>query len=1296
MPRTAPVPNIPAIPGMNPGAWVKGGGAGGGSGSGSGKGGKNGQGAGGGNGGNGAEGGGKGAGSCGNGSKDGGGCPNNHDGGGGGLSRGDPVDVVTGRVFTVPVADVSFPGPLPLLIERAYSSHARARDVGLGPGWTHSLAWQIVERRRSLLVFASDGLEHDFGHLEPGTGVAGPHGWVLHREGAGLWLDRDDGRQLRFDLSIPFPGGARWLLTEIADRSQSRITLTYDGGLLAGARDTFGRVVSFRRDRAGRVASIDAEHGPDAPGRATLVRYTYDDAGRLIEVQDADGWGTRFSYDDDNRLTSQLDPTGLRFSYRYDGAGRCTETWGEYPGRVDPSLVADVPALLADGQTPARGALHVKMTYGPDFYSEAVDSVAVQRYFGNAQGLVDKAVTPLGVFQRTYSPLGFLETFTDPLGATTTWQRDSMGRELAVTDPIGRTTVTERDARGEIDSVTGPDGDVVRYQRSGDTLSWTDAIGATTLVRFDPYGLPIEARWPDGRVLVWRRDAHGNVVEHVDELGARTQARWDAWGRCVEVRDARGGVTLFGWSPGGRLLSRQLVDGSLERYEQDGVGNLTALTDGAGSTMRIAYGGFRKVVRVDWPNGEVTQARYNREGWLMEVENGRGEVHRYERAASGLPVAEHTFDGRELRYEYDQLGRVLRSRNGLGEWTEYEHDLAGQLVRMAFDDGSEETFEHNGRGEVVRATGAAGTFSFARNGRGWVTEETQEVDGQAVRVETEFRNTGEIARRRTSLGHTAQYTHDFARRQVALFLDDRPEAIFAVDVDGREVVRSLAGGGRIETGYDSAGRMVERRVVSDAHGTAGRIAAGEPAWVGRVPPGTLHAEANRYAPSGVLAEVWKLRSGSTELRHDPVGQLTAVVREGREVASFRYDLAGNLHDVTHGAAPRSYGPGGRLERRGEAEYAWDQGGRLVEKRVRLPSGAFESTRYAWSAADTLAAVERADGTRVTFAYDPFGRRVSKKVIARDAAGGERLLRTTRFVWDAGRLVHELCTTFSGEAEQVEERTWVFELARTVPIAHRDVRVQGESRTESPWWHYLNDDSGAPELLVGPDGLPACELVRMPWGHAEPAPGARTTTPLRFRGQYADEETGLAYNRHRYYDPEVGRYTSADPIGLDGGLNAFAYAGNCPTSAVDVEGLMFTVIKDASGKVVASGHNAGENKPMPAPHSAVPGGKPCAERSALTDLANKMGPGTTQADIAKKFKDDGYKMETYEGNDQDYKRGKHVAANPCETCKKMLKDVMGIPPSSVQGHSPTNLNKVKPWDGHSTYNPATNKIFQNKK
>ena len=62
--------------------------------------------------------------------------------------------------------------------------------------------------------------------------------------------------------------------------------------------------------------------------------------------------------------------------------------------------------------------------------------------------------------------------------------------------------------------------------------------------------------------------------------------------------------------------------------------------------------------------------------------------------------------------------------------------------------------------------------------------------------------------------------------------------------------------------------------------------------------------------------------------------------------------------------------------------------------------------------------------------------------------------------------------------------------------------------------------------------------------------------LRFPGQYYDKDSGQFYNHNRYYNPELGRYMEPDPIGLEGGLNMFAYAGSNPVMNVDPSGLSY--------------------------------------------------------------------------------------------------------------------------------------------
>ena len=220
---------------------------------------------------------------------------------------------------------------------------------------------------------------------------------------------------------------------------------------------------------------------------------------------------------------------------------------------------------------------------------------------------------------------------------------------------------------------------------------------------------------------------------------------------------------------------------------------------------------------------------------------------------------------------------------------------------------------------------------------------------------------------------------------------------------------------------------------------------------------------------------------------------------------------------------RSYGKGGKLERIGGTRYEYDADGQLVAKIAE------DGKRwgYAWDHAGQLCEVTRPDGEKVTFAHDPLGRRVRKTF-----AG-----KTTGYVWDGNDLVHEI-------TEGRETVTWEMEPGTFAPLA----KIEGNKR-----YGVVTDHLGTPRLLVDEAGDVAWKAKLDIYGLAR-QDVTRTGCPWRWPGQYEDEETGLYYNRFRYYDPEAGRYISQDPIGLHGGFQAYGYVHD-PLTWVDALGLV---------------------------------------------------------------------------------------------------------------------------------------------
>jgi RHS repeat-associated protein len=239
-----------------------------------------------------------------------------------------------------------------------------------------------------------------------------------------------------------------------------------------------------------------------------------------------------------------------------------------------------------------------------------------------------------------------------------------------------------------------------------------------------------------------------------------------------------------------------------------------------------------------------------------------------------------------------------------------------------------------------------------------------------------------------------------------------------------------------------------------------------------------------------------------------------------------------------------------------ALYETDVRGRRTKKIERRDSREVEDpdvTEYVWDCRDRLREVQLPSGERVRYTYDAFARRVRKEIAPAPKpvkeADDVKLLaapdpvRVVAFLWDGSALAQETDSE-RGKRVHVQEPRSLLPL-----LQEENGRV----------YLVVCDQVGTPKELIDAEGNVAWAASHTAWGRVvESVAGDGTKehaveSPFRLLGQYADEETGLAYTRFRYFDADVARWLSPDPLGLLGGRNLFAFDG-APTNDVDPLGL----------------------------------------------------------------------------------------------------------------------------------------------
>src|SRR5690606_21217477 len=380
---------------------------------------------------------------------------------------------------------------------------------------------------------------------------------------------------------------------------------------------------------------------------------------------------------------------------------------------------------------------------------------------------------------------------------------------------------------------------------------------------------------------------------------------------------------------------------------------------------------------------------------------------------------------------------------------------------------------------------------------------------------------------------------------------ERFEAEFKRDNQGLEIQRSLPGGIQSRWSRDKLGRPIRHEIGQEKQLYSSKTYV----W-------------------GLNNRLLKLIDGlnrETVFQHDAVGNLLSARYSDGSFDLRMPDAVGNLFK-TPSQKDREYGPAGQLlavhSSKGTTRYSYDVEGNLISK---LEPGE-KLWRYEWNSNGMLAKVIRPDGQEVCFDYDPLGRRIRKTFNN----------KITRWVWDGNNPLHEwvehlpenLSATQILSRQQLAEDiratqrqqllqaiepqgppafeegnidnpvTWLFEPDSFTPMA----KLVGDE-------HYsiIADHLGTPSVIFDKNGQQVWASEMDVWGNLRQLRGERNFCPFRFPGQYEDGETGLYYNRFRYYDPQAGQYVSQDPIRLSGGSKLYAYVHD-PVTWTDPLGL----------------------------------------------------------------------------------------------------------------------------------------------
>lgn len=943
----------------------------------------------------------------------------------------------------------------------------------------------------------------------------------------------------------------------------------------------------------GRDASLQRrfQYHPQLPGRMTAhahagrppVGYIYSAQGKVIEQHRQGAPSYRFDYADDS--TTVTDSLGRQTTYHFEGqAGLRRVVKLQHPDGSTTQSRFDASGRLTASIDP----LGRETRYEPDIATGQLICLTLpdgkqSRWDYNAQGQVLLSLGPDGAREQLeYDALGRLTASTDPLGHATRYRYAGAQSE----EPT-----TIEDARGGKKHLT--------WNAVGRLSSYSDCSGSTTRYTYDRWGQLLEATGEEGTRSSSRYDGLGRLIAHTNALNQVTTYAYNAAGDITCITGADGNSVQFERDAQGQLVTYQYggrAQPLVQRFQYDEAGRLTTLTNENGAHTTFEYDVMDRLAKQVNFDGRTQGWQYNAAGEVTESHD-EGLISRYRHDQAGRLLQRQTFlqeRPEDIRYEHFEYGA-----DGLLQKAWHTTELGGNIVTAELL-----------RDALGRITRELQSITSPDGSHAWQHSVDRQFDALGSESQTRYAGLPAIEWQTYGSGHLHGVV--LGGQSIVDFERDKLHRETKRQFGPTQAERSYDALSRLASlnthspligaehplkrrhHYDTAGQLTRIETAQGLHqhgyDKAGRL-------VSAIQPGQA-LQHYRFDPAG--NRLFAQRQAQT-----PQADWEQTVRQRMLDKDFNLLGQGSAQD-THGSEPRWMD--NRIKDDGEYHYEYDAWGNL---RRKYKAEGNEEHRYHYDSNHRLIRYTLESDTRVhgaNYHYDPFGRRVAKQLQQADQDGqlvgevqntfygwdGDRLVLTEQgqrhihTVYEPGRFVpmiriegdkkqprRTLAQKLQAHGNTVDQKSQVIldgleqelredrlstfsrqwmQQAQLRPETLKAMLDEAPSLESKQIHLYQCDHLGTPLALIDAQGKIAWAARLDPWGQvtAEYNP-ENLDQPIRLPGQHWDQESGLYYNRHRYYDTARGSYITQDPIGFLGGLNFSTYPLN-PVGAVDPLGL----------------------------------------------------------------------------------------------------------------------------------------------